>query len=90
MDERKINYNMMERDANRTERRGLYELCKTSGKEDAELLFGAHKGECVSDLVETPDGKNYLVWLMQEDFPEELQDIIKMWWDDYVLVEDEY
>ena len=77
MDNREINLDILMEDVSRIERRGKYECI---GNKDAVLLFGAKKGIKISDLVESNNGRNYLVWLLKEDFPKELHDIITFQW----------
>jgi hypothetical protein len=85
-DSRQMNVVMLNTDIAGIERKGKYRLI---GKKDAELLFGAHKGEKISEMIETSDGKNYLIWIMSTDFPDELVKIIKYIWDNNVMVEND-
>jgi hypothetical protein len=43
--------------------------------EDAVLNFGKHKGSKLSELAESRAGRGYLRWILQNDFPKELQDL---------------
>jgi len=87
LDQRKICSEMLEKDIKDSKRRGLYKLC---GDEDAELLFGSNKGRKLREIFETSKGKNYLIWLMEGDFPKELQTLIKnMWESSFNIVEDD-
>lgn len=42
---------------------------------DALLKFGKHKGNSISELAKSNSG--YLNWMLGQEFPEELKDIIK-------------
>lgn len=86
MDNRRMCSEMLEKDIKDSKRRGLYKLC---GDADAELLFGANKGRKLSEIFKTSKGKNYLIWLMEGDFPKELQTLIKEMWDQTFNAADE-
>jgi len=60
-------------------RRGKYDVVKTAGHWDAILKIGQHRGSKVSNLAQSPQGVDYLRWMLRNDFPEELNVIIKQW-----------
>jgi uncharacterized protein (DUF3820 family) len=41
------------------------------------LLFGKHSGKTVKDLAQDPDGVGYLRWILDQEFPEDLKDVIR-------------
>ena len=84
-DERQMNMDMLYSDMGDIERKGKYKLI---GKNDAEILFGKYKGEKITQMIKTSDGRNYLIWLMSTDFPDELLKIIKNIWDNNIMVEE--
>jgi hypothetical protein len=43
---------------------------------DARLKFGPHKGQLVSRLAKTADGVHYLIWLLENEYPAELKEVI--------------
>ena len=47
-------------------------LLDASGKVDVELGFGRHKGNRVSDIVKTAEGRSYISWMESQSFDEEL------------------
>jgi len=50
---------------------------------DAVLMFGQHRGKRVSQLVvEGPDQRDYLRWVLREDFGEDLKALIIKWMED--------
>lgn len=67
---------MRERAASK-KRGGKYRL--TEDGKDATLMFGRHKDSTLSDLSKTRDGRSYLVWLVKQDFPEELKTMAGAW-----------
>ena len=46
---------------------------------DALLLFGKHSGSKVSLLASVPDGRDYLRWMMNQEFAPELLKVIRSW-----------
>jgi len=76
-DNRVLNEDMLKKDIEGIEESGLYQVVG----DDAILNFGEKfKGCKVSSMIKTNEGKNYLTWIMQKDFPKELQEIIGAWW----------
>lgn len=49
----------------------------TDGHGDATLSFGKHKGKTVGELASGPDGRSYLRWMLKQEFPEDLLEIVK-------------
>jgi len=89
MDTREMNKSMLENDIKKMkekERPKLYEMVDGN---DAVLLFGAQKGKKISELIESVEGKNYLIWILEKEFPDELQNLIRKLWDTNVLILDE-
>lgn len=59
---------------------GRYNVVGAPEGDDAILLFGKYRGQKVSRLVvESPEGRDYLRWVMREEFPDELKTIIEFW-----------
>lgn len=65
-------------------REGRKERCWSGKKyeiigdgEDAILKFGRYNGEHLTHMVTTPDGYSYIEWMLNQDFPRELLDIIE-------------
>ena len=54
--------------------RGRYTV-DVSG-DDARLDFGKFKGLKVSELAQSTDGARYLDWILEQEFPKELKEII--------------
>lgn len=46
---------------------------------DVRLLFGAHRGQLVSRLSKDGDGRRYLEWICNNEFPAELKSLCKFW-----------
>lgn len=46
---------------------------------DATLLFGKHKGCKVSRLASTVEGRDYLRWMLSQDFDENLINTVRLW-----------
>lgn len=42
--------------------------------DDAVLKFGKHKGKSISELANSQSG--YLDWILRQEFPEELKDVV--------------
>jgi len=89
MDNREINKAMLENDINKIKEKEKPTLYEVVDGNDAVLLFGAQKGKKISDLISSAEGKNYLIWIMEKEFPKELQDLIRKWWDINVLILEE-
>lgn len=49
---------------------------------DATLHFGRHKGKTLSVMVNDKDGRDYMRWMLKQDFPKELSQLVQ-----YVLEE---
>lgn len=49
-----------------------------TGGKDALLKFGLFDGCNVSDLAADPRGRSYLGWMLDEDFPNDLKEIIRL------------
>lgn len=59
---------------------GRFNVVESEGNDDAIMLFGKYRGQKVSRLVvESPEGRDYLRWVMREEFPDELKTIIEFW-----------
>jgi len=43
---------------------------------DATLYFGKYNGFCLSKLSTNREGKDYLSWMLKQDFPGELVELI--------------
>jgi hypothetical protein len=52
-----------------------YELL--DGGTDALLRFGKHAGSKVSALAARGDGRHYLLWLLEQGFPEDLKAVVR-------------
>lgn len=48
-----------------------------TGKLDAVIQFGKWRGHAISALATTPDGSDYLRWVLAEKFPEDLKAICR-------------
>lgn len=46
--------------------------------EDALLGFGRYSGSNVSDLARDEDGNDYLHWMIGQEFPDELKQVIQL------------
>lgn len=44
---------------------------------DATLRVGKHSGARISDLARTRDGRGYLGWILDSDFPDDLKAIVR-------------
>lgn len=76
-DNRVLNEDMLKKDIQDIDDSSLYVVLG----EDAVINFGdKFKGCKISQMIKTNEGKNYLMWIMQKDFPKELQEIIGNWW----------
>jgi hypothetical protein len=76
-DNRVCNENMLKKDIEEIDSTSLYVVVGN----DAIINFGEKfKGCKISAMMKTNEGKNYLAWIMQKDFPKELQEIIGAWW----------
>ncbi len=76
-DNRVLNEDMLKKDIQDIDNSSLYVVLG----EDAVINFGdKFKGCKISQMIKTNEGKNYLMWIMQKDFPKELQEIIGKWW----------
>ena len=76
-DNRVLNEDMLKKDIQDIDNSSLYVVLG----EDAVINFGEKfKGCKISQMIKTNEGKNYLMWIMQKDFPKELQEIIGNWW----------
>ena len=84
-DNRQVDNIMLDNDANRAIS-GVYELC---GSNDAILNFGKVKGKKVSDLMSTPKGRSFLVWMIEKEFPQELLNIIGEQWNSLNMESDD-
>jgi hypothetical protein len=89
MDNRVMNKKMLENDIEKIKKEEKPKLYEMVDGNDAVLLFGAQKGSKISDLIKTVEGKNYLIWILEKEFPKELQDLIRKWWDTNVLILEE-
>ena len=89
MDQRVMNKAMLENDMEKIKKAEGPKLYEVVDGNDAVLLFGAHRGKKISELVGSAEGKNYLIWVLEKKFPEELQNLIRKWWDTNVLVLEE-
>lgn len=45
---------------------------------DAKLEFGKFKGTLISQLAGSREGCGYLDWMLEEDFPEALKEVIRV------------
>lgn len=45
---------------------------------DAKLEFGKFKGALISELAGSREGCGYLNWMLEEDFPEALKEVIRV------------
>ncbi len=89
MDNRVMNKAMLVNDKEKIKEKEKPNLYEVVDGNDAVLLFGAQKGKKISDLIGSAEGKNYLIWILEKEFPEELQNIIRKWWDAKILVLEE-
>ena len=53
---------------------GKYKI--SSGGDDALLLFGKYNGHTIRELSEDPNGIGYLRWVLDQEFPSDLKDVI--------------
>jgi hypothetical protein len=74
--ELKMNRKLDVAKARKKHERRMYEVSIDGA--DAKLNFGKFEGWKVSDMAGTKSGVQYLQWVLQQDFPRELKDIIAM------------
>lgn len=48
---------------------------------DARLKFGEYKGKLVSVLSKSAEGLRFLMWLLKNDYPAELKEVVAKWID---------